>query len=45
MTKCARMVNHVQGEGKEALLKRGDSSEISSIISQTFIWISWKYYL
>lgn len=33
MTKGARMVTQVQGEVKEVLLKRGDNSEISSIIS------------
>ena len=27
----------VQGEGKEVLLKRGDNSEISSLISETFL--------
>jgi hypothetical protein len=37
MTKCARMVTQVQGEGKEVLLKGGDNSEISSIISETFL--------
>jgi hypothetical protein len=37
MTKCERMVTQVKGEGKEVPLKRGDHSEISSIIFETFL--------